>query len=170
MLKSKIWMVGTADAMTSTREDGGYWTLEAWLAEHRQYGNLDAGEIAKRARQISQAAGLLVAAMRVGGHFMTGVAFQMAADAEADLFERIGAVRYRNGMMNRELSRWFQETRYEDVLQIFKRHGSSFEAWCRRMGFDDRAARHAVRKPDSGSARYKQIREALWSALKQLGA
>lgn len=64
---------------------------------------------------------------------------------------------------------YFSVMSYEDVLLAFKRRGSSFEAWCRRSGFDDRKARHAVRIAQRENPEYRKIRKSLRDAITEMG-
>ena len=57
---------------------------------------------------------------------------------------------------------------YKDIMALFRSKGGSFDAWCRRMGFDERQARHAVVHPEWRHPAYTRIRKALRAALETL--
>jgi hypothetical protein len=163
------WQVKATEALAEIKSEGGFWRVDAWLQSRREYADLDRLEVARRARQISQAAGWFQANARGGGHVLTGRAIEMAAQAETKLRTQIGEHLYRRRLRDNEVSAFFRETFYEDVLLAFKSRGGSFEGWCRRMGFAERQARRAAQRPDSRMRRYCEIREALMEALAEIG-
>lgn len=141
-------------AWEACKADEGLTTARAWLAARPAYRHLGVAAVERRALEISGAAGLYAGESREGGLVMTGRAIRMAAEAEAG-----------RGAAHRAADRGAS---YEDILLLFKARGASFSGWCRRMGFDERQARHAVARPRRKCAQYARIRAALAATLREL--
>ena len=140
-------------AWEAWKADEGLTTARAWLAARPAYRRLGAAAVERRALEISGAAELYAGESREGELVMTGRAIRMAAEAEAG---RGTAYTGDHGVA------------YEDILLLFKARGTSFNGWCRRMGFDERQARHAVARPRWRCAQYARIRAALAATLREL--
>ena len=158
---------GQRETDPSLDREEGFWTAEGWLEAHPEYAAHSAHDVGRRARKISAPADLFVGRGRTGT-VLTGLALRLAAEAEAAI-----AGRAKESQQDRDeadaASEYFHEGTYDHILSRFKRKGGSFEAWCRRMGFDDRQARHAVVHPEWRHPAYTRIRKALRAALAELG-
>ncbi len=164
-------------AWNAVKADEGYTTVQTFLSQHAEYGLLDKEGVARRARQISNACDLFIGTAKDGSHVMTGKAIRLAAEGERDFAHRVGETRYffiaseNNARARRAATErpFLAKSQYTAILALFKRKGSSFDAWAVKSGFCERKARHAVMHPEWQSAEYTQIRKALRAALAELG-
>jgi len=139
------------------------WTVDEWIGRQPRWNHLDRAEVARRATRIS-IAGDLPFSDRSGVARFAALPLQLACDAESRVVMR----RKRLRTIGDSDSDFFERCRYDYILSVFKQNNTSFLAWCRRMGFEERRARFAARNLDHASWDCKQIRAALRAAIEAL--
>lgn len=166
----------TVKALNGLGMDEGMFDADVWMDAHPGYAQLDRKAVYRRARQISNGAGMYIGWTKAGGMAVTGLAMRMAAVAELEQMGKVGLTRYTLNARERTAAEALEAARnqpkfeiYDAVLAAFKSRGGSFDAWAERSGFYERKARHAVRHPEWKGAEYTRIREALRAALVEMG-
>ena len=78
------------EVLNRTGMEDGLFDADVWLDAHPEYASLDREAVCRRARQISNGAGMFVCRAMRGELVVTGRAMRMAAVAELNMTVRSG--------------------------------------------------------------------------------